>query len=169
MRFHLLVGVPVLLASCLGLFTLSTTAQAQGYICDAPDVVIDEQEYRLLGLVNAYRQSYGLQPLVLADPLISAAGWMSGDMGWRNYFNHTDYFGRPSHIRQADCGAWGGYRGENLAAGTDSADAVFAMWQASPPHNEQMLNPYYRYTGISRYYGPSSTYEWYWVMDLASD
>jgi len=150
----------------------ATTRTAEAtYICDAPDVLIDEQEALLLQLVNNYRWTHGLQPLSLSGSLISSAGWMAGDLGWRNYFAHTDVFGRNVGVRQNDCGNWGAWKGENIAAGTnaDNAAAVMSMWQNSPGHNAELLNPNYRYAGVSRFYNPASTYGWYWVIDLSSD
>jgi uncharacterized protein YkwD len=159
-------------ASSLGFLTAPpSNASAQGYICDAPDVWVDPQEARLFDLVNGYRLSYGIEPLAWSETLISSAGWMAGDLGWRNYFAHTDVFGRGVGARQNDCGNWGGWKGENIAGGTniDNADAVFGLWLNSPSHNQQMLDPNMRFAGVSRYYAPNSTLTWYWVMDFSSD
>ena len=146
-------------------------AVADGYICEAPDVWIDEQEALLLQLVNEHRLANGLEPLGFTHTLISAAGWMSGDMAWRDYFSHTDWFGRTVNVRQSDCGNWSWTKGENIAAGfyVDNAYAVMDMWRNSSGHNAQMLNPNFRYAGISRFHNPWSMFGWYWVMDLASD
>jgi uncharacterized protein YkwD len=155
-----------------GSYLPATTNTAEAtYICDAPDVVIDEQEALLLQLVNNYRGMNGLQPLARSESLISSAGWMAGDLGWRNYFAHTDVFGRSVDVRQNDCGNWGPWKGENIAAGTnvDNAAAVISIWQNSPGHNAELLNPNYRYAGVSRFYSPASTYGWYWVIDFSSD
>ena len=170
--------IPALISGFLAVLALgggvllaqARTAEAT-YICDAPDVVIDEQEALLLQLVNSYRLSNGLQALAISDSLVSSAGWMAGDLGWRNYFAHTDVFGRSVGVRQNDCGNWGPWKGENIAAGTnaDNAAAVMSMWQNSPGHNAELLSPNYRYAGISRFYSATSTYGWYWVIDLSSD
>src|SRR5688572_19152736 len=148
-----------------------TVAQSYGHICDAPDVWMDDQEQLLLEKMNRYRSEHGLVPLVLSESLTSAAGWMSGDLAWRNYLSHTDWFGRDSATRQADCGNWAPYRGEIIAAGTvmDSADAAIAAWLGSSGHHAQMLNPNFRAVGISRFFGPYSTYGWYWVVDFGSE
>ena len=144
---------------------------AGGYICDAPDVWLDDQESILLESINAYRLANGVGPLTPSPTLMSAAGWMAGDMAWRNYFSHSDWFGRSFDMRQANCGNWASYRGENIAAGTnaDSAQAAFNMWLNSSTHHAELLNPIYRVAGISRFYIPWSTYGWYWVLDLASE
>jgi uncharacterized protein YkwD len=170
MRLHLLAGA---LAVSLAFFAASqaTSAHTWGYICDAPDVVIDEQEALFLEKINGYRISQGLPPLVLTESLMYAAGWMSGDLAWRNYMSHTDWFGRDSATRQADCGNWAPYRGEIIAAGTtaENADAVMSIWLSSPNHHAQMLVPQYQTVGISRFYNPASTYGWYWVVDFGSE
>jgi uncharacterized protein YkwD len=153
-----------------GLTTTARAAEAT-YICDAPDVLVDDQELLLLQLINDYRWSNGVGPLATSESLLRSAGWMSGDMAWRNYLSHTDWFGRPMHIRQWDCGNLGTWQGENIAAGTaaDNAYMVMDMWRNSYWHNAELLNQNYRYAGISRFYHPSSTYGWYWVLDLSSD
>jgi hypothetical protein len=57
------------------------------------------------------------------------------------------------------------WKGENLAAGTSSAQKAFDLWKASTGHNGNMLNTYYRAIGIARRYTAGSPYGWYWTTD----
>lgn len=139
-------------------------------VCDAPDAFIDDQEAAFVGLLNDYRASSGLAPVSLDISLIESAGWLAGDLGYRNYFSHTDSFGRSIQSRQSDCGVVGWKLGEVIAGGTfaDSGYSAFSMWVASPSHNAELLDPDYRFVGVSRYYAPWSSYGWYWAADFST-
>jgi len=170
MRSYLLAGA---LAVGLSLVAGSPASPAlsYGYICDAPDVLIDNEERLLLERINHYRESLGLASLSPSYSLTASAGWMAGDMAWRNYISHTDWFGRDAATRHIDCGNSAPYRGEIIAAGPamDRADAAMDAWLKSETHHQEMLNPHYRVAGVSRFYHPASTYGWYWVVDFASE
>src|SRR5690242_16520812 len=49
----------------------------------------DDQSQAIVGLINDYRSSLGLQPVSLADDLGEAAQHHSDDMATNNYFSHT--------------------------------------------------------------------------------
>jgi uncharacterized protein YkwD len=42
------------------------------------------------------------------------------------------------------------WKGENLAAGVDSAQGAFDLWKNSPGHNANMLNANFKVVGIAR-------------------
>lgn len=128
---------------------------------------LDAEEQMMLKLINDYRAQNGLQALRASLALTRAADWMSADMAAKNYFNHTDSQGRDPFVRMAAFGYnYGGYRGENIAAGYDDAARTFNLWRNSPGHNAAMLNANFNVIGISRAYGASSTYRWYWTADF---
>ncbi len=78
---------------------------------------------------------------------------MSQDMGANNYFSHTDSQGRDPFARMAAFGYnYNTWKGENLAAGTESAQAAFDMWRNSSGHNANMLNGNFTVIGIGRAY-----------------
>ena len=128
---------------------------------------LDSEEQAFLDLINGYRQQNGLVTLSIDPSLQDAARWMSADMGAHNYFSHTDSLGRSPWERMAAFGYnYTTWKGENLAAGTSSAQTAFDMWRNSPGHNANMLNANYRVIGIGRVYTTGSQYGWYWTTDF---
>jgi uncharacterized protein (TIGR03437 family) len=150
------------LIACGCFLLLSFSARAQ-------TPVLDGEEQMVLKLINDYRAQSGLNPLRASAALTRAADWMSADMAARNYFNHTDSQGRDPFVRMTAFGYnYGGYRGENIAAGYNDAGRTFNLWRNSPGHNAAMLNANFNVIGISRAYVASSTYKWYWTTDFGS-
>jgi uncharacterized protein YkwD len=132
-----------------------------------PASALDGEESAVLDLINQYRSANGLGTLSQNGTLNNAARWMSDDMASNNYFSHTDSQGRDPFVRLADFGyTYNTWKGENLAAGIDSAQEAFDLWKGSPGHNANMLNPNFTVIGIARSYGPSSTFGWYWSTDF---
>ena len=151
-----------LICICCFLLTLSFTAWAQ-------TSTLDSEEQTVLKLINDYRAQNGLNPLRASLALTRSADWMSADMAAKNYFNHTDSSGRDPFVRMTAFGYnYGGYRGENIAAGYNDAARTFNLWRNSPGHNAAMLNANFNVIGISRAYGALSTYKWYWTTDFGS-
>ena len=128
---------------------------------------LDAEESAFLNLINNYRQTNGLAPLKLNTTLTTASKWMSQDMASKNYFSHTDSLGRDPFQRMAAFGYTANTsKGENIAAGYQTATAVFDAWKASAGHNANMLSSSYTVIGIGRAYDARSTYGWYWTTDF---
>jgi uncharacterized protein YkwD len=128
---------------------------------------LDAEEQQFIGLINQYRQQNGLNALAIDTRLQDAAAWMSTDMGAHNYFSHTDSLGRDPFQRMNAFGYnYNTWRGENIAAGTSSAQVAFDLWKNSPGHNANMLNANYKVMGIDRDDTPGSGYGWYWTNDF---
>ena len=51
---------------------------------------------------------------------------------------------------------------ENIAAGSNNAEATFDQWKNSPNHWKSILNPDYTHIGVSVSYDPNSEYKYYW-------
>jgi uncharacterized protein (TIGR03437 family) len=148
------------LGLCCFLLIISGVVQAQ-------TPTLDSEEQMILKLINDYRAQNGRGSLRVSVALTRSADWMSADMAARNYFNHTDSQGRDPFVRMTAFGYnYGGYRGENLAAGYSDAARTFNLWRNSPTHNSAMLNANFNVIGISRAYNQSSTYKWYWTTDF---
>ncbi len=131
------------------------------------DPAIDGEEQAFLGLINSHRAQNGLGALSLNTELSNAGDWMSTDMATVNYFSHTDSLGRDPFQRMADFGyTYNTWKGENLAAGTETAQAAFDIFKGSPGHNANMLNGNFTVIGIARVYGAGSTYGWYWSTEF---
>lgn len=128
---------------------------------------LDPEEQAFLNLLNQYRQQNGRGALSVNPNIQDAAEWMSADMGANNYFSHTDSLGRDPFQRMAAFGYdYNTWKGENIAAGTSSAQVVFNLWKDSPGHNANMLNSNYKVLGIARVYSAGSPYGWYWTNDF---
>lgn len=133
----------------------------------------DEQELKFLVLINEYRANHDLKPLLLSDDLAVSAGHHSRDMGTHDFFAHTTQsssFYKPGSspwTRMSEAGyGYNTYKGENLAAGYESAEAAIKAWRLSPEHNEAMLDGHYKVIGIARVHVPDSVYGWYWTTDF---
>ena len=132
-----------------------------------PAAALDAQEQAFLGLINHYRAANGLGPLSLNDQLNQDAIWMSQDMAGQNYFSHTDSLGRDPFQRMADFGyTYNTWRGENLAAGVETAQAALDLFKGSPEHNSIMLHRNFKVIGIARAFAPGTTYGWYWTTEF---
>ncbi len=135
--------------------------------CEA-DPSISSEESTFLALINQYRAAHGQPILSLSVSLSRSAQWKAEHLGALRYFAHDDkQIGRTWVQRIGDCGyPTSGYLGENLAAGIQSAQAVFDAWKASPGHDANMLKPDFQAIGIGYAYVPGSPYGWYWVTDF---
>jgi len=105
----------------------------------------------LLALVNDYRVEHNLGRLALSPTLGDAATWMAQDMADKHYLDHTDSLGRDAFDRMVDFGyptdIW---RGENLAVGYESEEAVFGAWRANSGHNNNLLNAHFLVVGLAK-------------------
>lgn len=136
-------------------------------------VSYNSQEIALINLVNDYRVSLGLQPLMVSDLASSAAEKHSSDMGKYGFFSHStvasDWFpaGARADTRLAMCGysyqvAWG----ETIAAGQSMAQTVFNAWRNSPDHDTVMKGSAFRVVGVGQVYTDGSPYGYYWTLDF---
>lgn len=135
-------------------------------------------EARLLDLINDVRARgtdcggtyYGATHALDCHPaLVTAAQGHSADMAANDYFSHTSLDGRTFADRIRDAGyTEGGYMGENIAAGPRDPAAILDLWLESPSHCSTMMNSSFRKAGAGWASSPSSTYNNYWTLDLAS-
>jgi uncharacterized protein YkwD len=122
----------------------------------------------LLKAVNAYRAQNGRGPLVFNASLTLAATNYARLLGDRNYFSHDGIDGSTPEFRIRAAGYRGSFRGETLAAGQNSAQAVLIIWQNSPAHSRVLLDPTAIEVGIGYYYSAGGYYGTYWVLDSGS-
>jgi uncharacterized protein YkwD len=115
-----------------------------------PAYCADAEEAAFLDILNAYRAENALEPLALSRSLSEAAEFHSADMASTGYFDHTMSDGTSVEQNIRFHGYSGGTYGENIAAGTDTAESAFRTWQASATHNQNMLQPAYGAVGIGR-------------------
>lgn len=158
-----LLAIASLLTVLLVAFVVATNNTNEA----AADPAIDSEEQAFMTLINQWRAQNGAGPLQFTSTLNNAAEWMNNDMGTNNYFSHTDSLGQSPWTRMCNFGyCYNTWRGENIAAGYQTASQVFAAWKASSGHNANMLNPNFKVMGLSRLYVPGSYYGWYWTNDF---
>lgn len=144
----------------------ATIVAAPMYKASATTPLSPEEE-AFLTLINSYREQNRRGKLNIDTKLQDASEWMSIDMGVNAYFSHTDSLGRDVSTRLGAFGySYNTWKGENLAAGTSSAQTAFNLWKDSPGHNSNMLNSNYTAIGIARRYTAGSPYGWYWTTDF---
>lgn len=114
-------------------------------------------ESRILGLVNAQRVSHRLSTLSMSSCADSYAERWSAHLAAIAALVHQSMSGLL-----AGCHAQ--YVGENVGYGAVSADAMVAMWMASPGHRANILNP--RFTSIGIGASQTSGGVWYAVQDF---
>ena len=109
------VGALVALVALLALGPMAAPAQAVGY---------SAEEVAFVKLINDYRVSNGLQPLLVSDALSESGDRHSSDMGKYRFFDHytqaSDWFakGASPWDRMAASGyTYNTWKGENIAAG----------------------------------------------------
>jgi hypothetical protein len=101
--------------------------------------------------------------------LSSAADYHSTDMARNNYFSHTLFDGTTWSQNIANFGyPTNTTRGENIAAGNETAASTFQQWKASPTHNANMLSTKFNAIGIGRASSSGSRYTWYWTNTFGS-
>lgn len=93
-------------------------------------------ELALFSKINSERARYGLRALII-DPVVQ-----------RRARRHCAWMARNgSMVHGADPGA------ENIAQGYSSVEAAVNGWMNSSGHRANILNPNYKYTGVSGYTG----------------
>jgi uncharacterized protein YkwD len=110
---------------------------------------LNSTEAAFLGLINAYRAQNALGPLTATGTLNVASYDHSLDMNVNSYFSHTSQNGDSPWDRMTVAGYdYNTYKGENIAAGYATPQAVFDGWRNSPGHNANMLNEHFNAIGI---------------------
>jgi uncharacterized protein YkwD len=139
----------ILLEACLAamLFFVAPTSYTQATTETSNSNKINSLE--ILKKINHTRLSYQLSPLVLDSQLQQAAQKKADDLLAGQYFSHTSPSGKKfsSWIKES------GYDylrvGENLAIYFTDNNKLVDAWLNSPRHRQNILNPYYKDTGIA--------------------
>jgi uncharacterized protein YkwD len=107
-----------------------------------------EEACAVIDLVNEERENAGAPPLEYHPALEEAAQLHAEDMHAQNYFSHTSLDGRNFAVRASEAGYDGNPRGENIAAGQQTPEAVMQSWMSSPGHRTNILNPDFTEIGV---------------------
>ncbi len=149
----------VMFAAALGLGVGESVAQtasgAQGLGVSASEV---------LASVNAYRRSYGLQPVRSDAALIRAARAQSAAMAQQGVMSHDA--GGDFRSRLLANGVGRAAAVENIAWGTASFAATMQMWTSSSKHAENMQTPDMTRVGVAVVNGSTGPY---WTMVMAGN
>ncbi len=163
-------------ALCMVVFTalLAAVLVFAGIPSGERALAYSAQEIELVQLINQYRASVGLDPLMVSDAASNAAKKHSSDMATYSFFSHTSKasssfpVGSNAGDRLTLCGypsnvGWG----ENIAAGYSSASGVVEAWKASTMgHNEMMIYSGFKVIGVGLVYSANSPYGYYWTVDF---
>lgn len=111
------------------------------------NLVLSEDEQKLLDLVNKARADKGLEALKVDENLMKIARIKAKDMIENNYFSHqSPTYGSPfDMMRQFDTVFKSA--GENIA-GNKTVEGAFKAWMSSDSHKKNLLNSGFGYTGI---------------------
>jgi uncharacterized protein YkwD len=167
-RFFGFAGM-ALCAVSLGAVSLGVGSAAQAAI-DA-DALVN----RALDLINAERAQHGCGPLTIDPRLNQAALRQSEAMARQHFFDHKDPDGTTPGQRVRDTGYVFQMMGENIEAGTDTAEEAVRVWMKSPGHRANILTCAYKETGLALVdarddvpmNGQSMAYEYYWTQEFA--
>ena len=130
--------------------------------------VLDEM--RAVYLANLERWNNGqVPPLRWNRQLTEAARWFAWDSTIRDYCGHTDSLGRSPWDRALAFGYLGFAGAENAVCGYLPPEEAVSGWMSSTTgHRENLLNPYYRETGLG-YYLREGDGEGYVTQDFGHD
>jgi uncharacterized protein YkwD len=142
----------------------STPAQTQQPVQASQSGSFQQQ---ILPLVNVERRKANLQSLTLNSQLGQAAQNHTNDMVSKSYFSHTSPSGGTMTSRVNATGYVYSTIGENIAAGSSTANTTMTQWMNSPGHRANILNPKFRELGVG--YAPSNDqYRYYWTQVFGS-
>jgi len=117
---------------------------------------------------NSYRAQMGLAPVRLDAKLNKASQLHAEDMARAGDASHTGTDGSAHGDRVQRQAYYFSIVAENVASGQKSWEKVFAAWQKSPGHNENLLRDDVTDFGVALVYDPDSAYQTYWAMLVAS-
>ena len=125
-------------------------------------VVINDDAYQVLALVNQARRENGLSELYMDYTLIEVASVRSEEAS--RSWSHTRPDGSSYATVFSQYGVYGAI-GENLAYGQTTPNEVFNDWMNSPSHKENILDASYNRIGISIY---NCNGVLYWSQEFAN-
>lgn len=139
-------------------------------------------ECEVLELVNQHRAAgadcgeYGsfgsTGPLAMQDQLREAARFHSQWMGDTGSFSHESPGGPNGDdwVDRIENAGYTGYTtlGENIAAGSATAQGVIDQWMSSDPHCANIMEPAFEDIGVGYAYAEGSEYGHYWTQDFGA-
>ncbi len=142
----------------------------------APKGALSDRDYsstrldveRARELVNAYRKSKGLRPLLLQPALTEAARAHSRDLAKWDRISHFGSDGSNPWDRVKRAGYPAKLAAENVGTGQANIEEVVKGWQASPGHNKNLLLPDAQHMGIALVQDPKTEFKTFWTLVIGS-
>lgn len=135
-------------------------------------------ECRVLELVNQVRASgttcsgaaaAPVPALAMNSALRSSARAHAIDMATNNYFDHNSLDGTTFFDRITAAGYTFSAAGENLAAGSPTAEDAMQQWlKSTAGHCENIMSPVFVDIGVGYARNPASQFEHYWVQNFGA-
>jgi uncharacterized protein YkwD len=120
-----------------------------------PTVALSSLERGVLADINAFRAHYHLAPLRFSPALTASARSHNVEMEADGYFEHNSFNGTlfwkriRTYYPNANFAYWS--VGENMLWQSPDVDPqqALTMWENSPEHRKNMLDPHWQEIGIS--------------------
>ena len=138
------------------------TADIAEYASSAPGLGVNTAE--VLASVNAYRRSYGLQPVRIDAAVTRAARAQSAAMAQQGVLSHDA--GGDFRARLLANGVGRAPAVENIAWGTRTFAETMQIWIASYSHAQNMQTPDMTRVGVALVNGSNGPY---WTMVMAGN
>ncbi len=104
--------------------------------------------------------------LAMHSILRQAARAHAADMAHNNYFAHESLDGRSPFDRMQQAGYQFTKAGENIAAGSSTAQATMGQWMNSPGHCENIMDDGYQDIGVGYAFDEAHDFEHVWVQNF---
>ncbi len=88
------------------------------------------------------------------------------DMADNNYFSHTGQNGSKASQRMKDAGYDGKGYGENIAAGSSTAERTMGQWMTSSGHCKNIMRGTFVHIGVGYANNDSNKYRHLWVQNF---
>ena len=155
LKMAILSAIMLALAACV-----STPTKFSG------NVPVRDVSQEAVGLINEFRASNGLGPVMVDGSLVEAARYQAVAMASANVLSHE--IGGDFTSRMNSAGFVEANAAENVGAGHATVEDAINAWISSPHHHENMLMKDATRMGMVVADAPNSRYHNYWALDLAS-
>ncbi len=137
----------------------SPSRQPRATAPDARQISLNAQK-----MINAYRKTRGLRPLVLSPLLTQAARAHAQDLSKWDRISHYGSDGANPWERVRRTGYKARLAAENVGTGQTTLEEVFRGWQKSPSHDKNLLMPDATQMGIALVHAPKTEFKTFWVL-----
>src|SRR5262245_7335001 len=140
--------------------------RAQGLECQVFELV---NQVRAQGTICSGTPRAPVPPLSMNAALRQSARAHAQDMAANDYFSHTSLDGRSLSDRMAAAGYRFSNAGENIAAGSDTAEGALQQWlDSTQGHCDNIMSSKYVDIGVGYAENAQSRLKQYWVQNFGS-